>query len=182
MGLVSRSNDKLGEHPPPAPSRRRGSLATRLAFGIVFLVLCVTGITVMELTRREWERLLESKRTAADMVANLFAGTMAPALDFGDVEAVRAGLDGLRSNAMIVYAAVFSAEGAAIAEYYNGKGDGGPAEGARAEGEIQVQSGVHTPTGARLGSVVIRVSLAQEVHAFRRTRARLIGFGTLFAV
>ncbi|HTV19803.1 MAG TPA: HAMP domain-containing protein [Polyangiaceae bacterium] len=179
---MSRSNDKLGEHAPPASSRRKGSLATRLAFGTVFLVLCVTGITVMELTHREWERLLESKRTAADMVANLFAGTMAPALDFGDVEAVKSGLDGLRSNAMIVYAAVYSADGAnPIAEYHNGRGDGGPSDGARAEGEIQVQSGVHNPTGTRLGSVVIRVSLAQEVHAFRRTRARLIGFGALFA-
>lgn len=182
MGLVSRSNDKLNEHAPPASSRRTGSLATRLAFGTVFLVLCVTGITVTELTHREWQRLLESKRTAADMVANLFAGTMAPALDFGDADAVKAGLDGLRSNAMIVYAAVFTAEGKTpLAEYHNGRGDGGPSDGARAEGEIQVQSGVHSPTGARLGSVVIRVSLAQEVHAFRRTRARLIGFGALFA-
>jgi two-component system, chemotaxis family, sensor kinase CheA len=182
MGLLSRSNDKLGEHAPPASGRRKGSLATRLAFGTVFLVLCVTGITVMELTHREWERLLESKRTAADMVANLFAGTMAPALDFGDAEAVKAGLDGLRSNTMIVYAAVFAAEGKnPLAEYHNGRGDGGPSDGARAEGEIQVQSSVHNPTGARLGSVVIRVSLAREVHAFRRTRARLIGFGALFA-
>jgi HAMP domain-containing protein len=142
----------------------------------------VATLTVMELTRREWERLLESKRTAADMVANLFAGTMSPALDFGDREAVKSGLDGLRSNAMIVYAAVMPADGTEpIAEYHNGRGDGGPPEAARAEGEIQVQSSVHSPTGARLGSVVIRVSLAQEVHAFRRARARFIGFGTLFA-
>jgi len=138
---------------------------------------------VLELTRREWERLLESKRTAADMVANLFAGTMSPALDFGDREAVKAGLDGLRANPMIVYAAVMPADSATpIAEYHNGRGDGAPADAARAEGEIQVQSSVHNPTGARLGSVLIRVSLAQEVHAFRRARARFIGFGTLFAV
>jgi two-component system chemotaxis sensor kinase CheA len=146
------------------------------------LVLGVTGITVMELTHREWDRLRESKQTAADMVANLFAGTMAPALDFGDIEAVKAGLNGLHSNAMIVYAAVFSSDSPSpLAEYHNGLGDGGPTEAARAEGEIQVQSSVHNPTGARLGSVVIRVSLAQEVQAFRRTRAQLIGFGALFA-
>jgi two-component system chemotaxis sensor kinase CheA len=152
-----------------------------MALGTVLLVLCVTGVTVMELTHREWERLLESKRTAADMVANLFAGTVAAALDFGDVDAVRTGLDGLRSNPMIVYAAVFSADNQSpLAEYHNGRGDGGPAD-AHGEGEIQVQSAVHNPTGARLGSVVIRVSLAQEVHAFRRTRARLVGFGALFA-
>lgn len=145
-------------------------------------MLCVTSITVMELTQREWQRLLDNKGTAADMVANLFAGTMAPALDFGDVDAIKAGLGGLRSNAMIVYAAVFSADGKnPIAEYHNGRGDGGPSDAARAEGEIQVQSGIHSPTGARLGSVLIRVSLAQEVHAFRRTRARLIGFGAVFA-
>jgi two-component system, chemotaxis family, sensor kinase CheA len=180
---VSRASDKLGEHTPPASARRKGSLATRLALGTVLLVLSVTSITVMELTHREWDRLREAKRTAADMVANLFAGTMAPALDFGDVDAVKAGLGGLHSNAMIVYAAVFSADSPSpLAEYHNGLGDGGPADAARAEGEIQVQGSVHSPTGARLGSVVIRVSLAQEVQAFRRTRAQLIGFGALFAI
>jgi two-component system chemotaxis sensor kinase CheA len=181
-GCVSRSNDRLGEHASPPSARRRGSLATRLALGTVLLVLCVTGITVIELTQREWRRLVDSRRTAADMVANLFAGTMAAALDFGDVEAVRTGLHGLRSNAIIVYAGVFTADNPnPLAEYRNGRGDGGPADAARDEGEIQVQSGVHSPTGARLGSVVIRVSLAQEVHAFRRTRTRLVGFGALFA-
>lgn len=152
-----------------------------MALGTVLLVLCVTGVTVLELTHREWERLLESKRTAADMVANLFAGTVAAALDFGDVDAVKTGLDGLRSNPMIIYAAVFSADNPnPLAEYHNGRGDGGPAD-AHDEGEIQVQSAVHNPTGTRLGSVSIRVSLAQEVQAFRRTRARLVGFGALFA-
>lgn len=174
-------NDKPGEQAPPSSAGRRGSLATRLALGTVLLVLCVTGVTVMELTHREWERLLDSKRTATDMVANLFAGTVAAALDFGDVEAVRASLDGLRSNPMIVYAAVFSADSQTpLSEYHNGRGDGGSGD-AHGEGEIQVQSAVHNPTGARLGSVVIRVSLAQEVHAFRRTRARLVGFGALVA-
>jgi HAMP domain-containing protein len=180
---MSKTTDRLGELPSPSSARhRRGSLATRLALGTVLLVSCLTGVTVTELTHREWERLLESKRTAADMVANLFAGTMAAALDFGDVDAVKTGLDGLRSNAMIVYAAVFATDNPTpIAEYHNGRGDGGPPEAARAEGEIQVQSAIHSPTGARLGSVVVRVSLAQEVHAFRRTRARLIGFGVLSA-
>ncbi len=179
---MSKSNDRPGELAPPSSRGRRGSLATRLALGTVLLVSCGTGVTVTELTQREWQRLVESKRTAADMVANLFAGTMAAALDFGDVDAVKAGLNGLRSNAMIVYAAVFSADNSTpLAEYHNGRGDGGPRDAARAEGELQVQSGIHSPTGARLGSVVVRVSLAQEVHAFRRSRARLIGLGALFA-
>jgi two-component system chemotaxis sensor kinase CheA len=179
---VSRSNDRLGKHVPPSSARRRGSLATRLALGTVFLVLCVTGITVMELTGREWQRLVEAKRTAADMVANLFAGTMAAALDVGDVDRVQTGLNGLRSNGMIVYAAVFAADNPSpLAEYHDGRGDGGPSEAAHDEGEIQVQSGVHDQTGARLGTVVIRVSLAHEVQAFHRTRARLVGFGAPFA-
>ena len=181
---MSRSSEKLGERNPPSSTPpRRGSLATRLAFGTVFLVLCVTGVTVAELTRHEWQRLIESRRTAADMVASLFAGTLAPALDFGDLESVKGHLAGLHSNAMIVYAAVFPADSPSpLAEYHNGRGDGGPPDAARAEGEIQVQSGVHSPTGVRLGSVVLRVSLAQEVQAFHRTRARLIGLGALVAV
>ena len=180
---MSKTNDRLGERPPSAARARRTSLGTRLVLGATLLVVCVTGVSVTELSQREWQRLLESKRTAADMVANLFAGTMAPALDLGDVDAVKAGLSALRSNEMIVYAAVFSGDSSTpLAEHHHGRGDGDARDAGRAEGEIQVQSGIHGPTGARLGRVVVRVSLAQEVHAFRRSRAGLIGFGALFAV
>jgi HAMP domain-containing protein len=179
---VSRSNDRLGEHAPPSSTRRRRSVFTRLAAGTVLLVSCITLVTVMDLTQREWRRLVDSKRTAADMVANLFAGTVAGALERGDLEALKTSLDGLRSNAMIVYAAAFATDNPSpLAEYHNGRGDGGPPEAARDEGEIQVQSSVHARSGTRLGSVAIRVSLAREVQAFQRTRARLFGFGALFA-
>lgn len=180
---MSKTNDRLGEHPPSSARARRKSLGTRLLLGTALLVACVTGVGVTELSQREWQRLLESKRTAADMVANLFAGTMAPALVRGDVDAVKAGLSALRSNEMIVYAAVFSGDGSTpLAEHHHGRGDGDARDAGRAEGEIQVQSGIHGPTGARLGRVVVRVSLAQEAHAFRRSRAGLIGFGAVFAL
>lgn len=163
-------------------AQRKGSLATRLAFGTVLLVVCVTSLTVFELTRREWDRLVESKLLAVDMAANLFAGSIAAALDFGDVDAVKTGLDGLRSNSEIIYAAVFAGTDAKALATYEATGrHSAPPEKAREGEQIEVSSAVRSPTGTHLGSVLIRVSLTREEQAFRRTRVNLIGFGALFA-
>jgi HAMP domain-containing protein len=148
--------------------------------GSVLLIAAMTGWSIAELSQRDWERLLESKHTATDMVASLLAGTMAAPLTERDVAALEAGLERLRSSTMIVYAAVYAADNPSpLAEYHTGRVD---AAGASEEGELQVHSSVHAPSGARLGSVALRVSLAPEVRAHRHTRARLIGYGASIAV
>jgi two-component system, chemotaxis family, sensor kinase CheA len=156
-------------------------LATRIALGTLLLVVCASSLVLIELTRSEWRRLVESKHTAADMVASLFASSVAAALDFGDKDALQTGLDGLRSNSQIVYAAVYPRDSATpLAEYRPRLGAAPAASGAG--DAIEVTDAVLSPTGSALGSVVIRVSLAQEELIFRHTRARLLGFGAFFAV
>jgi two-component system, chemotaxis family, sensor kinase CheA len=178
---VFRNGDRLSERTPPEP-RPRDSVAGRWALGSVLLIVGVTAWSVAGLSQRDWERQLESKRAAADMVASLLAGTITAPLASRDAGALTTALERLRSNAMIVYAAVYAADGAnPLAEYHNGHADGG-ATSERDAGELQVQSGVHAANGARLGSVVLRVSLAQEVRVHRHTQARLIGFGAGIAV
>ncbi len=177
------SDHKLGSATTRGPASGKGSLATRLALGTLLLVICVTSLVLVELTRSEWQRLVESKRTAATMVANLFASSVAAALDFGDQEAVQTGLDGLRSNPQIVYAAVFAAsKSAALAEYARTPDGVDGARSSAPQEQIEVSQAVLGPTGTLLGSVVIRVSLEQEELTFRHTRLRLVGFGGLFAV
>lgn len=176
-----RNGDRLSERTPPA-SRPRASVAGRWALGSVILIVGVTAWSVAGLSQRDWERQLESKRAAADMVASLLSGTMAAPLMSRDVGALHRVLERLRSNAMIVYAAVYAVDGPdPVAEYHNGRADGGSTDG-RDEGELQVQSSVHDASGSRLGSVVLRVSLAQEVRVHRLTQARLIGFGAGIAI
>jgi two-component system, chemotaxis family, sensor kinase CheA len=173
----------LGSSTTRGPASGTGSLATRLALGTLLLVMCVTALVLVELTRSEWQRLVESKRTAATMVANLFASSVAAALDFGDQEAVQTGLDGLRSNPQIIYAAVMAADkSVALAEYPRASGAAGGAKSPGAQEAIEVTQPVLSPTGGLLGSVLIRVSLEQEEQTFRHTRLRLVGFGGLFAV
>jgi two-component system chemotaxis sensor kinase CheA len=180
-GLVSVRDDKPSEHPRRPASQRQGSLATRIALGTLLLVVCASSLVLVELTRFEWQRLVQSKHTAADMVAKLFASSVAAALDFADKDALQTALDGLRSNTQIVYAAVYPPDRAApLAEYR-------PRVGAaravlRPEEAIEVTDTVRSPTGGTLGSVLIRVSLEQEELIFRHTRARLVGFGAFFAV
>ena len=95
-----------------------GSIATRLALGIVVLVALVTSVVVAELNRLEWQRLLTSKRAAAEMVAVVFAGSLAPALDFKDDDAVRDRVDGLRVSPEILQAQVVaSGRSEPVAQY-----------------------------------------------------------------
>jgi len=176
---VFRNGDRLSERTPPA-SRPRASVAGRWTLGSVILIVAVTAWSVAGLSQRDWERQLESKRAAADMVASLLSGTMAAPLTGRDVGALTTALERLRSNAMIVYAAVYADGPNPLAEYHNGHADG--STDGRDEGDLQVQSSVHGPNGSRLGSVVLRVSLAQEVRVHRHTQARLIGFGAGIAI
>ena len=96
-----RNGDKLSERAPPG-SGPRASVAGRWTLGTVLLILGITGWSVAEISQRDWERLLDSKRSSADMVASLLSGTLASPLASRDVAALGAVLEGLRSSSMIV--------------------------------------------------------------------------------
>ena len=155
-----------------------GSIATRLALGIVVLVALVTSVVVAELNRLEWQRLLTSKRAGAQMVAVVFAGSLAPALDFKDDDAVRDRVDGLRVSSEILQAQVVaSGRSEPVAQYRR------PNEPECSEADcIEVLHPVVNPTGEQLGAVRLRVSLNREREAFAQTRRKMIGLGAIFSL
>ena len=119
------------------------SLATRFAFGTVLLIAAVTTLFVSELTRLEWQRLSESKRSAATMMAELLAGSLEAALDFGDQEAIKERVGTLRSSVEILNAAVFAkGQVEPLAQYQRSEGQGCSASRMKA---CQIRAGCEPP-------------------------------------
>jgi two-component system, chemotaxis family, sensor kinase CheA len=154
------------------------SLATRFAFGTVLLIAAVTTLLVSELTRLEWQRLSESKRSAATMMAELLAGSLEAALDFGDREAVKERVGTLRSSVEILHAAVFAKDqGEPLAQYQRSDG-----EGCSATDCVVVIQPVINPGQQEIGSVSLSVSLEREKQAFNQARSRLVLLGAFFSI
>jgi HAMP domain-containing protein/HPt (histidine-containing phosphotransfer) domain-containing protein len=80
------------------------SLGTKLALATVGVLSVISVLLYLQLTSREQQHLLSSKATAAGMVTNLFAASLAAPLDFGDADAMETELGNLRSNPEIIQA------------------------------------------------------------------------------
>ena len=84
-----------------------------IPIGVKFAVLSVAVIGIaaavafFQATARERARLIEAKRVAASMVADLLAQSLEAPLDFSDEEALQKELDHLRQNKDVVYAGVW---------------------------------------------------------------------------
>lgn len=181
--------DANADSGPPSrgPARRWFvSLASRLALVIFALVAAVSLVIALELARRERGHYVESKRNAGVMLTELFAASLAPALDFSDVEAVQASLATLSQNREVLSAAVWTqpAEGAPLAVLTSAPevalARAKPDLGVEAhDSHIDVVRPVQSPTGKELGTVAVRVSLARENTAFASARRRIfwLAFG-----
>jgi len=154
------------------------SVASRLAIVIFTLVAGVSLLVAFELTRRERQHYTQSKERAGRMLSELFASSIAPALDFGDADATASSLSMLSQNHEVVDAAVWPSESAsAIAHLKKNAPTPGAADrlhGIRqAEDHIDITVPSKSPSGKMLGTVWIRVSLAQENAAFADARRRI---------
>ena len=154
------------------------SVASRLALVIFALVAGVSLLVASELTRREHEHYLASKERAGRMLTELFASSIAPALDFADPDAVSASLTMLSQNREVVDAVVWPAEGDhPLAELHHGATP--PRANDRKPGvrigddHIDIAVPSRSPTGKLLGTAWVRVSLAQENAAFAAVRRRI---------
>src|SRR5688572_30321880 len=87
---------------------RMTSLGTKLALATVGVLSVISILLYLQLTSREQQHLLSSKTTAAGMVTNLFAASLAAPLDFGDSDAMETELANLRSNPEIIQAWIWS--------------------------------------------------------------------------
>lgn len=169
-------------HPAPdsdpaaaARDTRFVSVASRLALMIFALVASVSFVLAFALAGREYESSLEAKRRAAEMLTELLAAAVAPALDFGDAEGLASALDMLSRNTQVLDAAVWP-PGAQkpLARLVRGGAAGLPErlpESAAISAEhIDIVRAVHSPNGVQLGTLVVRVSLAQERQAVASAR------------
>jgi two-component system, chemotaxis family, sensor kinase CheA len=97
--------EKLGG----ARSGRFVSIGIKLALLSVLVVGVATSVAFFYATERERERMLEAKRIAASMVADLLAQSLQAPLDFNDEEAAQLELQHLEQNKEVVYAGVWRA-------------------------------------------------------------------------
>jgi HAMP domain-containing protein len=176
---VSQSTDPVKRSPVRA-AKGFVSVASRLAVVIFALVVAVSALVAFELTRREEEHFIESKRLAGTMLTELLSDSIAPALDFADADAVRASLGMLARNRDVVDAAVWSSDAREPLGRLRSAGDPSFGAGAShapsvvvATNHIDIARTVKSPVGKALGSVLVRVSLAAERSAFAATRQRI---------
>jgi two-component system chemotaxis sensor kinase CheA len=171
----------------PEQDRRVVSLAGRLAVVIFALVAAVTILVAYELMRRERAHYLASKESAGRMLTELFAASLAPALDFADADAVAASTSMLGQNQEVVDALVWPAEQGRPIARLRSSGDRSLELTGRvprvrvAEDYIDIVRTVTSPIGKELGTVALRVSLAREQAAFQSARRRILGFSFLLS-
>jgi two-component system, chemotaxis family, sensor kinase CheA len=82
-------------------------IGVKFALVSVLVVGIATAVAFFQATHRERERLIEAKRTAASMVADLLAQSLEAPLDFVDEEALQKELDHLKQNREVAYAGVW---------------------------------------------------------------------------
>jgi HAMP domain-containing protein/HPt (histidine-containing phosphotransfer) domain-containing protein len=157
------------------------SLGTKLALATVGVLSVISVLLYLQLTSREQQHLLSSKSTAAGMVTNLFAASLAAPLDFGDAESMETELANLRTNPEIIQAWIWSSVSTdPIARLHR---DRGPSEERPAPGlssgtrvlpdRVEVARAVIGRTGKPVGRVAVAFSLAAENAAFVANRARI---------
>jgi HAMP domain-containing protein/HPt (histidine-containing phosphotransfer) domain-containing protein len=157
------------------------SLGTKLALATVGVLSVISILLYVQLTSRERQHLLSSKTTAAGMVTNLFAASLAAPLDFGDAEAIESELGNLRSNPEIIQAWIWSL-GASdpITRLHRNRSpvDDPPPVGLDTgtrllADRVEVARLIIGRSGQPVGKVAVVFSLAAENAAFLASRSRI---------
>ena len=155
----------------------------------VFVIGIAMLVAFFQATHRERERLIEAKRVAAGMVADLLAQSLEAPLDFADEDALSRELGHLKRNADVVYAGVWRRE------------DGAPWLEMRAPGphfelprsldtdrtvafadRVEAVRRVVGRGGKWLGSAVIQFSLARENAALATARRDILAYCVMLAL
>src|SRR5688572_17004858 len=160
---------------------RMTSLGTKLALATVGVLSVISVLLYLQLTSREQQHLLSSKTTAAGMVTNLFAASLAAPLDFGDADAIETELGNLRTNPEIIQAWVWSSGTAdPITRLHRERSlaeespPNGIDVGTRLLADrVEVARPVIGRTGQPVGRVAVAFSLAAENATFVANRTRI---------
>jgi two-component system, chemotaxis family, sensor kinase CheA len=163
------------------------SIGARLAVATVAVLALVSGLVYYELSQRELTALVAAKTTAASMVADLFAESLAAPLDFGDAEAIAAELSHLDANPEVSCAAVWEGDAptpvAKISEACDASALPSAAElgSAVAYADRVELARVVRARGKAVGKARIVFSLARENAAFTESRDRILWLAILLA-
>ncbi|MFO0568667.1 MAG: ATP-binding protein [Polyangiaceae bacterium] len=165
----------------PADEARSGflSLGAKLGVAVVLVVTIASALVYFRVSQREREALIESKRVAAEMVADLFAASLGAALDFGDREAVEAEVGHLTENKEVSFVAVWQAgQAEPLVQRSTSEGGTGAAPSVArtsvSEDRIEVARSVRGGEGKEVGTALVRFSLARENAAFAVNRTRIL--------
>ncbi|MEZ4373501.1 MAG: Hpt domain-containing protein [Polyangiaceae bacterium] len=179
------------EIPAPALSGRFFSIGAKLSLMVVLVLTLASLFVVSELSGRARAQLIEQKRTAANMVVDLFAATVSAAADFGDEEELKGEVKNLGSNQDIVYAAVWT-EGNEKPVAELGKSNTqttAPSKSRQVEvlnDRIVITHPLTRPGGEQIGNLTIHFTLEPENAQYERTRTSImlyaLGMAALLAV
>ncbi len=173
----------------PEPAVSQGArvwftLGTKLTLGVVLVIAAATlglGGAYAELTRGHF---VESKRAAAVAFTDLFAASIAPAVDFQDEESLRTHASHFRGRTDALYLSVW-ADGPSPLLGHGGAPD--PGLGPSTEilpDRVVVVRPISNPTG-RIGTVRLEFSLAEENQSAARARRQImlgsVGIGAVLA-
>ncbi|MGE0326959.1 MAG: Hpt domain-containing protein [Polyangiaceae bacterium] len=178
------------EIPAPALSGRFFSIGAKLSLMVVLVLTLASLFVVSELSGRARAQLIEQKRTAANMVVDLFAATVSAAADFGDEEELKGEVKNLGSNQDIVYAAVWT-EGNEKPVAELGKSDAQTTASKSRQVEVLSDRIIIThpltrPGGEQIGNLTIHFTLEPENAQYQRTKTSImlyaLGMAALLAV
>ena len=176
--------------PQPMPSNThspgRISLGTKLSVVTLAVVLLGSSLFVLEMSSRVRESLLDAKRTAAGMVSNLFASSIAAAAEFADAESAQLQVEFLKSNPDVVCATLWIPRRPAPLAAFHPERCGpittaGSPSLEQKEREVAVQRPVLGGKGNVVGTAAVRFSLAPEYAAYESALQRFILTGLLLA-
>jgi two-component system, chemotaxis family, sensor kinase CheA len=167
--------------------RRFVSLGTKLTLSVVLALAVATFVIAQRLGNVARAREIEAKAIAASMLCNLVVESLAPAVDFGDQDALTTELVRLKKNPEILYAGVWGRENElplaeqGIRTFGGVRPPPGSALSIGAE-RISVVRELSDPQGASLGIVLTEFSLKAEIARGEETRRQILTYATLLGL
>jgi HPt (histidine-containing phosphotransfer) domain-containing protein/HAMP domain-containing protein len=163
------------------------TLSTKLMLSVVVVVALSALLVANGLGRAARGRLIEAKATAASMLSDLLAESLAPAVDFGDNDAVSTQLQHLQNNRDLTYAGVWGRTGdEPLAEVgHRRRGRGRPDARSLLEigtERIAVARILKDPRGEVVGAMLDEFTLAPENARIDETRRQIFRYSLILAL
>lgn len=163
------------------------TLSTKLMLSVVVVVALSAFLVANGLGRAARGRQIEAKATAVSMLSDLLAESLAPAVDFGDADAVSTQIQHLQMNRDLTYAGVWGRTGdEPIAEVgRRSRGKGRPAARSLIEigtERIRLVRVLKDPRGEVVGAMLDEFTLAPENARIDETRRQIFRYSLVLAL